>query len=434
MPDFTIDGDPGAIRSRCASMRSKGTSFHDVADSLAKVDTRGWEGRAADRFHEKFQPQPEKWRQAGDGFIKAAGALEGYADALQRAQDRARQAAADYARGEQASQTAKSEYDASVNSARNKVDAARTAGRIMQLIIEPFHDPGTAIRQQAQDDYEAAKSDLEKAAQACASEVRASHAGAPNTRDFWHESGLHGAYEVGKGAVEGLVDIGKLALALGPPPIGAITDLSELISGQLTPQEFVDKYKLKLEEVEGLAKAAWDHPWEFTKTLGSAMIDLNTWKDNPAEAFGKLIPTIVLTAVTVGAGSAAKGAEAGAEGLETLATDAADNSASMTADASRAYLTYETATPSEAAGALDQAQSAGHAADEAAAVNRDVRVAADTAKEHAELLEKLHHILHKTHDVHTISEAATRLHEGVDEYGKDASQEHVDHTLERAER
>lgn len=424
MPDFTIDGDPGAIQSRCATMRSKGTSFHDVADSLTKIKTDGWKGRAADKFRDKFDTQPDKWRQAGDGFIKAAGALEGYADALQTAQERAKQAAADYARGEQATHDAKNEYDASVSNARNKVAAARAAGQLMQLIIEPFHDPGAAIRQQAIDNFNSAKSDLDNAAHACAAEVDASHAGAPDTTDFWHKSGLHAIGEVGKGIGEAVMELAKLAEL----PFKPLVDLSKLLTGDLTLEEFSAQQKMKLEDAEMLVKSILHDPGGFFKTLGESLIDLNTWKDNPAEAFGKLVPTIIMTAVTLGSGSLASGAAKGAEAATTATEDAL--SASEKADeavvaAKQAASDGGYATPE----ILDAQNGAMAKASDAYQKLHDAREAEAMATQKAEMREKIHDILEKAHYTELGGDLEARKLEGYKEFGEEAEREHTIHTL-----
>ena len=125
MPNFHIDGDSGAIRGRTAQMRTKGQTFVDTGDALAKISTGGWTGRAADAFADKFEAEPERWRKAGDGFVDAAAALEAYADALDDAKRRADWAKDEYARGDEESESARSAYDADVSRARQEVaDAA----------------------------------------------------------------------------------------------------------------------------------------------------------------------------------------------------------------------------------------------------------------------------------------------------------------------
>jgi hypothetical protein len=53
---------------------------------------------------------------------------------------------------------------------------------------------------------------------------------------------------------------------------------------------------------------AFTHPGE----VGAALIDLETWKDDPAKALGKLVPDILAIVSTAGAAGAEKGAEASA--------------------------------------------------------------------------------------------------------------------------
>ena len=76
MPDFTIRGNPGAIRSKAATTRSKGQLFFDTGDALSKVSVEGWTGRAADHFRDAHDLEPERWTKAGNGFLRAGAALE----------------------------------------------------------------------------------------------------------------------------------------------------------------------------------------------------------------------------------------------------------------------------------------------------------------------------------------------------------------------
>lgn len=420
MPDFTIDGDPGAIRSRTTTMRSRGIDFNRVADALTEINTDGWVGRAGDHFRDKFQTEPEKCRQAGDGFTKAAGALEGYADALQTAQQRAQQAAADYARGDKATHDAKNEYDASVSNARNKVNAARAAGQIMQLIIEPFHDPGAAIRQQAIDDFNSAKSDLDQAAHACASEVDASHAGAPNTRDWEHFIGLHTLEEEAKGAWEGLKELEQLAESLGPMgTVGAFVDLNALLTGEMTPRELAEKYAVRFEDAKTILNAARHDPWGFAKTVFLAVADWNTLKDNPAEWAGKLIPMIAVSLVSDGVGGAAD--EAG-----KVAQAAGDTATALTENATRAGIVADTAdAASESAYAtpqiLDAADSARSSADAASKAAAEARRLAASAAQHAGSADALHKVLEKLDHAERAADATARGKEGAQEFPSEHS-------------
>ncbi len=318
MPDFHVDGSPDGVRSRAATMRSKAESFISTGDGLAKITTDGWNSRAADRFRDKFDTEPERWRQSGDGFITAAGALEAYAGALESAQSRAEWAEGEYARGEQVTQDAKAAYDADVSQARDKVHAAAAAGQVMTLTIVPFDDPGAAIRQGALDEYASAKADLEAAAHTCADGVRAGCAAAPEKRK-WYESAAAAVGGFLEGAGEALMDLGELAMFLTNPGMVVFNDMMGDVGSGMTPEEIAVKYQLKLEDAKGLLDALQDDPVEFGKNLGQGLLDWDTWSDDPSRALGHLLPDAVIAVLTAGAGTAAtRGAKGGVDALDAL--------------------------------------------------------------------------------------------------------------------
>ena len=86
MPDFTIKGNPGEIRSRGQTCADKGRLFDQTGDALTKIDTQGWIGRAADNFRDAHDREPNRWYEAGTGFRAAGNALIDYAAALEVAQ------------------------------------------------------------------------------------------------------------------------------------------------------------------------------------------------------------------------------------------------------------------------------------------------------------------------------------------------------------
>ena len=314
MPDFSIDGNPEGIRSRASTMRTKGDSFVSVGDALARISTDGWTGRAADHFRDSFDSEPTRWREAGNGFITAASALETFASELEDAQRRAREAESEYGRGDAVTFSARQEYDADVNRARNEVDAATARGDTMTLTILPFHDPGESIRDGALSAYSSAKADLETAGHACATAVRAGCAAAPEKRKWW-ESGLAAIGGFFAGAGEAVWDL----VTLPGSPISMLMDSIDLASGHLTPEEMAIKYKLGIEQVGDILGALKDDPLEFGKNIGKAMLDWDTWADDPARALGHLVPDAVIAVLTAGTGAVAtRGAKGGIDGLEAL--------------------------------------------------------------------------------------------------------------------
>jgi hypothetical protein len=313
VPDFTIVGDPAAISARVATMEEKAAVFAGVADGLDALDTGGWTGRAADRFREKFHTEPGKWRDAGTGFRRAASALSTYAAALGSAQSRARWAEDEYHRGDGVTAQARSAYDADVDHARQEAAAANAAGRPTTLTIEPFHDPGAAIRQGALDELASARADLEAAAHACAAEVRAGCAGAPEKRN-WLESGLAFVGGVLLGAGESVWDLVQMGFDL---QFGPMLDMLDLATGELTPEELAAKNQLEIDQAEALLSAIKDDPLEFGKNLGKSLLDWDTWSDDPARALGHLVPDLVVTLASGGAGASVR-ALRGLEGLHDI--------------------------------------------------------------------------------------------------------------------
>ena len=185
----------------------------------------------------------------------------------------------------------------------------------------PFHDPGEAVRQGALSDLASAKSDLDGAAHTCASGVRAGCAHAPKKRNWLEKAGgAIGSFFSGAG--EALLDIGKLAAFLTMPEIVIPMMLMNDMSKGMTAEEIAAKYKLKLDDAGNMLKFAVDHPAEFGKTLGKAVLDWDTWKDDPARALGHLLPDAVIAVLTLGSGTAAtrgaKGLTDGMKGLESL--------------------------------------------------------------------------------------------------------------------
>ena len=173
MPDFEVEGNPGAIRSKAVLMEEKDTLFWNTGDALSKIDVSGWTGRAADEFREAHDLEPERWTKAGNGFKKAAAGLTTYAGELEDAQRRAREAKAEYERGQRESESARTQYD----SYMGRMQTYWASGGTDQA--EPFVDWGDPIQQEALRAMAAVRSDLDAAAHTCAGQVRAGCADAP---------------------------------------------------------------------------------------------------------------------------------------------------------------------------------------------------------------------------------------------------------------
>ncbi|HXH80007.1 WXG100 family type VII secretion target [Nocardioides sp.] len=313
MADFTIKGNPAGIRSRAVTMSEKGQLFYDTGEALAKIDTSGWTGRAADQFREAHDLEPERWTKAGNGFKRAAAALSTYADELADAQAVADWAREEHARGETESQKAEGAFSWYMDQMRSYWASGGTDP------AEPYVDPGAAIRDHAISEFNAAKADLDNAAHLCAGQVRAGCADAPEEPEWW-ESGLRFVGGIFEGAGEAVWDL----LTMVPfSPVNLVIDSYNLATGDITPEELKKKYELAGESAVDMAQGIYqglrDDPVEFGKTLGKSLLDWDTWADDPARALGHLVPDAVAAALTAGTGAVAtRGVKGGMDVLDGL--------------------------------------------------------------------------------------------------------------------
>lgn len=327
-PSFVIPGDPGVVRSKAAGLRSHGVSFVGVAEALDAVRTDGWVSLAADRFREKFGTESGKWRDAGQGFERAAGALETYAGALASAQGTAGWAAGEWARGDEVTRRARAAYDADVRAGQREKRESEAAGVPFTLTILPFADPGESVRAGAAAAFERAQADVKAAGEVAAEGVRAGCAGAPASRSWW-ESGLAFVGDVFVGIFEGVEGLAKLAMLPITQLQDLIGDIADLATGRLTPAELAAKYQLKAEDAAAFAKAVWEHPGDVALAIGKGILDWDTWADDPGKAIGHLIPQIVLTIATLGGGAAAVGVEDAAVAAERAAVGMEEGAAAV---------------------------------------------------------------------------------------------------------
>lgn len=313
MPDFVIEGNPGAIRAKAVTMEQKGQLFYDTGDALSKIDVSGWTGRAAEEFREAHDLEPDRWTKAGNGFRKAAAGLTTYAGELESAQSRAEAARKEYERGQQESESARTQYDSYLGRMRAYWSSGGTDP------AEPFVDCGSPIQQEALGALEAARADLDDAAHVCAGEVRAGCADAPEEPN-WLESGLKFVGGVLEGAGEAVWDL----LTMVPfSPVNLVIDSYKLATGDLTPEELMTKYELSAENAwtmaQGIYTGLTTDPVGFGKELGKSLLDWDTWADDPARAIGHLVPDAVAAVATAGTGAlATRGVKGGMDALDGL--------------------------------------------------------------------------------------------------------------------
>ena len=301
-PVFEIEGDPGSIRGRVAVMRDRASDCESIAWSLQEISVSGWSGRAADRFHEHFKLQPEKWWCASATFGRAADAWEVYASTLEQAQARAAQAKISYEAGVASVDAALAEQQWAA--AHPKQDMFGMP--VFDMSYHPERDtrPGEAMKTQAIADFEAAVSDTDAAGEELA-QILYEHANR-SPDPSW--APVHFAKRAVAGVFDGVW--GLLSLQYGMALEG-MWDYGRYMLGWITWDELQAKHKqntISAEDLCALRDAIMADPAGFAKKMGLALINAEGWKDDPGAALGELVPAAVLAALTAGGGNAARAA------------------------------------------------------------------------------------------------------------------------------
>ena len=301
-PVFEIEGDPGSIRGRVAVMRDRASDCESIAWSLQEISVSGWSGRAADRFHEHFKLQPEKWWCASATFGRAADAWEVYASTLEQAQARAAQAKISYEAGVASVDAALAEQQWAA--AHPKQDMFGMP--VFDMSYHPERDtrPGEAIKTQAITDFEAAVSDADVAGEELAQILYEQANRSPDPS--W--APVHFAKRTIAGIFDGVW--GLLSLQYGMALEG-MWDYGRYMLGWITWDELQAKHKQKTisaEDLFALRDAIMADPAGFAKKMWDALINAEGWKDDPGAALGELVPAAVLAALTAGGGNAARAA------------------------------------------------------------------------------------------------------------------------------
>ena len=297
---FHIDVDPAAIRCRIAVMRDRASDFERIAWSLQEISVSGWSGRAADRFHEHFKLQPEKWWCASATFGRAADAWEVYASTLEQAQARAAEAKISYEAGVASVEAALAEQQWAA--AHPKQDMFGMP--VFDMSYHPERDtrPGEAMKAQAIADFNAAVGDTDAAGEALAQTLHEQASRSPDPS--W--APVHFAKRAVAGVFDGVW--GLLSMQYGIALEG-MWDYGRYMLGWITWDELKAKHKqntISAEDLFALRDAIIADPAGFAKKMWEALINVEGWKDDPGAALGELVPAAVLAALTAGGGTAAR--------------------------------------------------------------------------------------------------------------------------------
>lgn len=299
-PDFEIMGDAAAIRGRVAVMRDRASDCERIAWSLQEISAPGWVGRAADRFHEHFKTQPDRWWCASATFGRAADAWEAYATALEEAQARAA--------------AAKASYEAGVASVEAALAEQRWASEhpqhdalgfpVWDFSYHPERDtrPGEAAKEQAIADFNAAVGDTDAAGEALAQTLYELSERSPDPS--W--APVHFARRAVAGIFDGVW--GLLTMSYGVAA-EALWDYGRYMLGWMSWEELMAKRTvLPSRDMLALRDAILADPKGFARKMVEGLLNVDGWADDPGAALGELVPGAVLAALSVAPGAGARAA------------------------------------------------------------------------------------------------------------------------------
>ena len=308
-PRALVRGDPAAVRETAERLAALAAGCAATAGGLDAIGVRGWSGAAASAFRERHAELSARWSRAAAAFRSAAQAWERFGIELVAAQELAAAAVARFSTAggplaAEAGLLGVTQHVAGQASAGPAVSAPAHAGRVVRgQAPAAWAMPGPAPVDSALSagaqvaDLDAARRMLaeararrDRAAVAAAREIAAAAALAPDppgdgerralaAADWVRANGValgHVARGVGQG-VEDLVRFTRLVNPADPynlnHPGRFLANASTALAGA------VDDVVHPVRQVAGFVGPGW----------GS----------DPARAYGHLLPTAVLTAVTV---------------------------------------------------------------------------------------------------------------------------------------
>lgn len=280
-PRELIPGDPDGVEAVARRFDTYADGATEAAARLRDIDAGAWVGEAANAFRGAIGDIPEKLERGSRAFSEAGSALFDYARALRDAQAKAVQALEGFREAE----TATSAWSSQVDRYESDLKSTEAAGTPPPFgPPPPSVDPGAAGRSQATSLLEEARADVEEAAERAAARLEEAGDQAPDEPGLLSKA-WDQISEFGKGVGEATYGLLEFGFKLSPT------------YALINPEGYVEN----LEALgKGLAYGV-THPVEF----GKAVLDWETWKENPARALGRLVPDLVLAVTTAGAGAAA---------------------------------------------------------------------------------------------------------------------------------
>jgi hypothetical protein len=188
-PKKLIPGEVGHVRANVTELDDENSRITGMHQSFGGISTPGWSGGLALAAYEtKREAELKKWSAFEDLLEAASSALATYAGALSTAQSRAQDAIDKWEEGERATDAAVTAYNDAVK--RYNAASAAPSSPFGQPQLRPgppgpFHDPGQAMRDEAEQILEDARKALDEAGQQALEALGVLEGGKTEGSDDW---------------------------------------------------------------------------------------------------------------------------------------------------------------------------------------------------------------------------------------------------------
>lgn len=292
-PWAPLPGDPGAVRAAAADLQHvipQLRTAHAAAVRLEELlDGAHWQGQAFQAFSRVVERKPlvPALDRAIAAMAEAAGQLRWFAEGFEdheRQLDHLRQQAAAVQAGIDPADPASAEAAAAeVRSLEQRAHAVHdehhAAGvRVASVLDQLSEEPTFA---------EPPPSNWERVTGAAGEALG---------------EAVSVVWSFGTGVVEGTRDL-----------VVGVYEVVRLLDPARWPELWAHRG-----QVLAVLEYAWEHPLEFAGALGTVLLDLDTWREDPARWLGRRVPDILLTLATMGAGTVGARAASSVRGLRGL--------------------------------------------------------------------------------------------------------------------
>ncbi|MFD4913838.1 putative T7SS-secreted protein [Streptomyces virginiae] len=177
-PKRLVYGSTAKIREQVAHLHDFKKAFESVGKGLKNLaEPDGLKGAAATAFRESVAKEPPRWFDAADAFGKAADAMGRFAETVEWAQGKAKEALDDYNKALKASQDA---YDAHEKLRKTYNDALKAkSDHLPPRPSDDYPDPGKEMEKAAKEKLNSARKQRDEQADTVAAAVRAARDAAP---------------------------------------------------------------------------------------------------------------------------------------------------------------------------------------------------------------------------------------------------------------